>query len=169
MVTTGFLYIHKEQLHTNVLAGHSHRDEYRLSYLQSDGVPAAILGTPAVSPLFGNNPAFKVLTLASGDWKLTDYRSLNYDLDDADPAFRTFYTFSRAYGMEPPLQPALAALYPELAAEETQRQAYTHFYYSGHDAAGRKSEITETSWPAYWCGISTMDKDDYMTCVNSYR
>ena len=63
-----------------IFSGHTHMDEYLL-ILDRDGVAyKAVVVTPAVSPQFGNNPAFKVITLRGEDWKPLDYRSVNCDL-----------------------------------------------------------------------------------------
>jgi hypothetical protein len=147
-------------------AGHTHMDEYRITLEQGHERSETILFSPSISPQFGNNPAFRVFTLSTADWDLLDYRSIAFPFGIPDPAFETCYLFSAAYHLNTPLEPALAELLPKLVIDEGRREKYIHFYYSGHDAA---NPITKTDWPAYWCAISSMSKDDYIGCVNSYR
>jgi len=146
-------------------SGHTHMDEYRLDGLESEEGPDAVVNSPAITPLFGNDPAFKVFSLQPETWQLVDYLSVHCDLASAGPAFQGYYDFSLAYGASIPLQPALADLFPALAADPAARASYTGFYYCGHDAA---SEIDAVNWPAYWCGIAVTDRAGYMECVNSY-
>jgi hypothetical protein len=149
-----------------IFSGHTHMDEYRLILDRDGEAHKAAIVTPAVSPQFGNNPAFKVLTLRGEDWKPLDYRSVNCDLALSSPDFSTYYVFSEAYSMEAPLEESLVDLFPKMAIDAGDRQHYARFYYSGHDDA---SIIDDINWPAYWCGIGKMDKGEYIECVNRYR
>lgn len=148
-----------------IFAGHTHMDKYRL-LLDNDGeaYQTAII-TPAVSPQYGNNPAFKVVVMREQNWELLDYRSVNCDLESAAPDFSTYYVFSNAYFTEMPLQASLVTLFPKLAKDTACQQAYARFYYSGHNAA---DIIDDINWPAYWCGIGKMDRTEYIECVNTY-
>ena len=149
-----------------VFAGHTHMDEYRL-LLENDGsAHKASITTPSVSPVFGNDPAFKVVTMDRENWELLDYRSVAYHLGSAFPEFSTYYVFSEAYSTEMPLELSLISLFPNLATDTLSQQAYARFYYSGHNAA---DNINATNWPAYWCGIGKMVQEEYIECVNSYR
>jgi len=148
-------------------AGHTHMDEYRLDVNQNDASHTVILVTPAVSPLFGNDSAFKVIRIESSDWTPIDYRSTAYHFGDAAPVFGAYYTFTNAYApTETGLEPALAALFPRLRTDTTLRRAYSGYYYSGHNEAG---PINDINWPAYWCGIGNMTKENYIQCVNTYE
>jgi sphingomyelin phosphodiesterase acid-like 3 len=149
-----------------VFSGHTHMDEYRL-IPDRDGEPyKAIIVTPAVSPQFGNNPAFKVLTLRGEDWKPLNYTTVSCDLNLSSPDFSTYYVFSEAYSMEAPLEESLVDLFPKMKNSDSDRKNYARFYYSGHDDA---NIIDDTTWPAYWCGIGRMNRGEYIECVNSYR
>ena len=148
-----------------IFSGHTHMDEYRLILDRDGEAYKADIVTPAVSPQFGNNPAFKVLTLRGEDWKPLDSRSVNCDLALSSPDFSTYYVFSEAYFMEASLEESLVDLFPKMAIDTGDRQQWAHFYYSGHDDANIIDDIT---WPAYWCGIGKMGKGEYIECVNSY-
>jgi len=150
---------------STIFSGHTHMDEYRL-ILERDGEsyrPA--INAPAVSPQYGNNPAFRIVTLRGEDWKPLDYRSVNCDLALSSPDFSTYYVFSEAYSMKTPLEESLVDLYPKMRIDVDDRENYARFYYSGHDDANIINDIT---WPAYWCGVGKMDREAYIECVNSY-
>lgn len=78
---------------TMTLAAHTHMDEYRVL---SPGNVLEI--TPAISPVFGNNPAFKVFSIASDTLKPTDYQVFNYNLAAQPGRFESYY---QAYSMSP--------------------------------------------------------------------
>ena len=60
-------------------------------------------GIPGISPVFGNNPAFKVFTVAQATEMPMDYQSISYNLaaKTAPAQFSSLYTFSKAYGATP--------------------------------------------------------------------
>jgi hypothetical protein len=95
---------------TMTLGAHTHMDEYRILS------PSVVLDeVPAISPCFGENPAFKVFTISQSTFTPIDYSSLNYDLAVMPAQFNSYYTFSAAYSMQGPLGASLVQLYPELA------------------------------------------------------
>ena len=147
-----------------ILAGHTHMDEYRLSVENSSYSSGSVIVTPGISPIFGNNPAFKVISVSADSWVPVDYYSLYNPLDAETQTFSTYYTFSNAYGLSGTLDSAFAQLADEFDTEQTQRATYTTYYYSGNDDS---NPINDVNWPAYKCGITQMDKDDFIECVNS--
>ncbi|MCX5977230.1 MAG: DUF3089 domain-containing protein, partial [Coprothermobacterota bacterium] len=154
---------------TLMLAGHTHMDEYRIP--SSSNVLEI---TPAISPCFGNNPAFKVFTFANDASKPSDYRSLNYDLA-AIPApgqFNSYYAFSAAYSMPGLLGDSLAQLFPTLATDSAKQALYRGYYYSGHNSPNSTADthfntITNTNWPVFWSGIGKMGQQELIDSVNS--
>lgn len=145
---------------TLTLAAHTHMDEYRILS------PYNVLDqAPAISPCFGNDPAFKVLTFTHHTFTPTDYRSVNYDLATLPGQFNSYYTFSAAYSMQGPLDSSLAQLYPALVTNNAKQALYRGLYESGHNSA---SPITNTNWPVFACGIGKMAQSDFIDCVNSY-
>jgi sphingomyelin phosphodiesterase acid-like 3 len=154
------------------LAGHTHMDEYRI--LPSSDVLEI---TPAVSPWFGNNPAFKVFTIARDTFKPTDYSSLNYDLATNPAQFNSYYTFSAAYSAHGPLDASLTQLTPVLVTHQDKQKLYRGHYYSGNNSltpvtyppfGNSYNPITYTTWPVYWSGIGHMEEADIVASVNSY-
>lgn len=144
-----------------IVSGHTHMDEYRLPLYASTG--AAEIGVPAISPLFGNNPAYKVVTVLTDEWLPVDYGSVNAPLDESGQLFSAYYTFSDAYGMGGLLSDALGILYPQLSTSDTKKASYIGYYYSGHNDS---NPINDAKWPAYRCGIANMTKVEFLSCAN---
>jgi len=153
------------------LAGHTHMDEYRL--LPSS---AALGITPAISPWFGNNPAFKLFAISRASWKATDFSSLNFDLAANPPTFSTYYTFSTAYSSRGLLDAALRQLTPALVTDEAKQALYRGHYYSGNASpapvtypyGNAYTPITDTTWPVYWSGTGHLEESDIVASVNAY-
>ena len=157
---------------TLTLAAHTHMDEFRI--MSPDNVtPADVLEiTPAITPIFGNNPAFKVFAFSRDTLKPIDYRSLNYDLATMPRRFHSYYTFSSAYCLSGYLNDSLAQLYPALKTNTVQQKLYQKHYYSGNTPqpplSAQHVPITPANWPIFWSGIGNMDQQDFFNSVNSY-
>jgi len=144
--------------------GHTHMEEYRMSLSNEVEPDMLMIINPAVTPLFGNNPAYRVFTMDAEDWDLLDYRTEAIDLKNHALDYQTLYTFSQAYGFMTPLNGALSELYPELFSDRAKEDSFRRFYYAGHNEA---SNIKDLNWPAYRCAVGNMNPDGYMDCVNS--
>jgi len=145
---------------TMTLAGHTHLDEYRI-LPSSEVVEIA----PAISTRNGNDPAFKVLTVARDTLKSSDYVSLNYNLAAKPLQFTTYYRFSTAYSLQGLLNDSLTQLFPAFYTDSAKQALYRGYYYSGNNAL---NPITDTNWPIYWCGIGNMGQPEFINCVNSF-
>jgi sphingomyelin phosphodiesterase acid-like 3 len=153
---------------TLALGAHTHRDEFRI--MSPDNVLDI---TPSISPYFGNDPAFKVFTFTQDTFTPTDYSSLNYDLAANPGQFNSYYTFSKAYSMQGPLDSSLAQLYPALVTNNAKQALYIGQYNSGNNSPNPNTNtnwnpITNENWPVFACGIGKMAQLDFEDCVNSY-
>ncbi len=142
------------------LAGHTHMDEFRL---MSPGNTLEI--TAGISPVFGNNPAYKIFTLDSLSLAPTDYSAVCFNLPAKPSQFTNFYTFSQAYDLDGPLSTSLAELFPALIASNATKAQYENAFYSGNPTG---NPITSLNWPVYWCGIGIMDQQEFFTAVNAF-
>ena len=154
------------------LAGHTHMDEYRI-------LPSAdaLEITPAISPWFGNNPAFKVFTISRDTLKPTDYSSQNYDLSTNPVQFNSYYTFSTAFSSQGLLGESLRQLTPALVTNQDKQKLYRGYYFSGNNSMkpviyppfnNSYDPITDATWPVYWSGIGKMAEADIVASVNNY-
>jgi sphingomyelin phosphodiesterase acid-like 3 len=153
---------------TLILAGHTHMDEYRL--LPSGNVLEQL---PGISPCFGNNPAYKVLTIDKDTFRPTDYESLDYDLATMPGQFQSLYKLSSAYGAQGTLNHSLEQLYPQLLSSESKRSAYVYYYASGNTSENPANNapwnpINVGNWPIFSCAIGQVEDPEYVACVDSY-
>ncbi len=149
------------------LAAHTHMDEFRIY------APGNVLEiTPSISPVFGNNPGFRVFSIDKDSLKPVDYISFNYDLASNPPQFKRYYTFSDAYALQGPLDTSLVQLSSELAMNKDKQALYRAHYFSGHNysipASGTFKQITDASWPVYSCGSGKVNPQDFINCMKSY-
>lgn len=121
-----------------VIAGHTHRDDFRLF----GGVP--ILLAPSVSPVYANNPAFLRLDIAAGG-TLQDYRPYFYD--EWSGEWRTGQSFDETFGVKAFSASALASVHARLAADPDLRARWARMFMSG---AGRR-DVNSGTWRTYWC------------------
>jgi len=148
------------------ITGHTHMDEFRV--LPTGDV---LFGIPGISPVFGNNPAFKIFTVAQATQMPMDYQSISYNLA-ASPApaqFSSLYTFSTAYDAtaNTTLESSFQQLYPLLTPTASGTATFLNYYVSSSVTYPWNMANT-ANWPLYSCGFSQMDEPDYVDCVNSY-
>jgi sphingomyelin phosphodiesterase acid-like 3 len=162
---------------TLMLAGHTHMDEFRI--LPSGNVLEQL---PGISPCFGNNPAYKVLTIARDTLAPTDYESFSFDPSITAARFESLYQFSSTYEPQAAVtfNYSLQQLSAQFAGNQNLRSIYTDFYASG--ATGTYKETTPTgvtwtaprnpisskNWPIFSCAIEQVVEGNYVTCVNTY-
>jgi sphingomyelin phosphodiesterase acid-like 3 len=142
------------------LAGHTHMDEFRL---MSPGNALAI--TAGISPIFGNNPAYKIFTLNRLSLAPIDYSAMSCNLQAKPSQFSNYYTFSLAYELEGPLASSLVALFPALLESSAAKAQYQGAFYSGNNTF---NPMNSTNWPVFWCGIGFMDQQGFFNAVDSF-
>lgn len=139
-----------------IFAGHTHMDHFRLIFDKSHNPLAYVHITPAISPEFGNNPGFQVLTYDAGSFSVTDFDTYYYD----GAAWREEYDFDTTYGKAAYDASNLAAIYNHLSADSTIHRSFVD-YYDVHQKGGA---IPESDWKAYWCGIGNLTDGDFKAC-----
>ncbi|NDV25900.1 metallophosphoesterase [Desulfovibrio sp. JC010] len=145
-------------------SGHTHMDEFRLIYNDArSNTPATVLGQPAISPVFENNPAYKVFNVNIENWELQDYTAQALRLDQSSEKFSQEYKFTTQYNLSNATAPSMAALSNSLALGGEDKTSYIQYYYSGSP----RSPITETNWHGYRCSTGFVRADKYKTCVNN--
>ena len=153
--------------HRDVLAavysGHTHMDEFRLVFNNAhtgDGTP--VLSIPAVSPIFGNNPAYKVFRLEEATWRFADYDAYALDLHTRQSGFRTFYSFRDLYGVGAPAATSLTSLYGLFFDSPDRLDRYLDRYYSGSP----NSPIDAENQNIYRCAAGRLRGAGFADCVN---
>jgi hypothetical protein len=127
---------------------------------------AFLLVTPGISPLFGNNPGLQVLSYDRKAFSLLDYSTHRLDLAAGPLAqWREEYRFSRAYRLFPVTDTTLNALSRSLKEEAQPRATYIDYYNVGNPAI---PQITDPTWPLYWCSIEHLTAAPFQTCVENF-
>ncbi len=133
-----------------VLAGHTHMDDFRVAQVDRRPVLLSKLA-PAVSPVFGNNPAYQVYRYQPRTARITDYRTYRLPLPGSEPdgksdeapnngrsreaakapAWEVEYEFGQAYP-KVPFTPAGITRWAEgLAHDAAAAQRYRTYYAAG--------------------------------------
>jgi len=147
-----------------VYTGHTHMDEFRFMD-GAGGVTVPLVVTPAISPLFQNNPGYKVLETSSDGAIIENYQAITLPLQETPGAFAVSYDFQKQYVISAPDGTGLPLLYSRLRKSAPSKRTYVSHYYG--DVSG-SSAITDVNWPVYYCGIANMRKDSMLDCVNEY-
>lgn len=154
------------QEHAGIIAtsvsGHVHFDDYRL-LLDDAGSPVAIdKVVPAISPIFGQNPAFQIFTYDTATGEPTDFSTVYLanlpDLSPANADWREAYVFSKAYGLPGYSAESVAALWNGLDQGGRIRDAYLNHYNAGHGT------LAEADLAGYACAIAFLDPPSYSAC-----
>lgn len=141
-----------------VFAGHFHTDWLQSLSVQSQSV--AVIGVPAISPLFGNNPGYKRFEYSVANNGLTNYSTVFYAL--STNSWNTEYDFNQIY------QPGCTQCQVTAGINLLQVTGSLADSYKNYFALGTNSQpITKTNkWnPYYWCAIHNADINNYQTCV----
>jgi sphingomyelin phosphodiesterase acid-like 3 len=142
---------------TAAFAGHTHMDEFRLP---GDGF---VHQTPAVSPVFGNNPGFAVFSYLPATGELDDVRTYYLDLaakGGAPAAWALEYDFRQSYGQPAVDAPALHALQTAIGSDPKVRDRYMTFH--PVSSANRTTELAH--WKSYWCATQAFTAEDFTAC-----
>lgn len=148
-----------------ILVGHTHMDQYVL--VPRGGTAVAFEHvTPAISPMFGNNPAFERVWFERDSGVLLDYETHILPVagaaDGASPAWQEEYRFSAVYG-EPRLSAAtLGGLWLRQGGEGADRARFERYFTAGNAA---ETPFTGSSWEPYWCGLGTATAADFIACM----
>jgi sphingomyelin phosphodiesterase acid-like 3 len=149
-----------------IFAGHTHMDLFILVPRADSGTVTFEHITPGISPLFGNNPAFEVVTYDRDEFAVLDYTT--YSLPVAGAAtgeslsWQEEYRFSEAYSVPRMSVSTLNNLWPRLKAAGTARARFEQYFAAGNEAA---TSFTDKNRAAYWCGLGTVTAADFVACV----
>ena len=148
------------------LAGHTHTDDFRVID------PAAadsnyILISPAISPVYNQNPAFRTATYAK-DGSLLDasvyyLTNLTFASSTTPGEWRLEYTFSKQWNASRIDAASLTALYSRIQSDKSVRDDWLRLYNTSSSAA----YLTAGSAPGLTCAVEGLDSEDYGKCYCS--
>lgn len=142
-------------------SGHTHFDDYRLLIDQSGTVAGLDKITPALSPIFGQNPGFQVFTYDRQSGAPSDFTTwyLANPGDTAEAAdWRVEYTFTEAYRQRRYAPDIVGALWQAMMEGGAVRDTYRRLYKVG------RGELGIDGLAAYLCAIGHTDIASFTTC-----
>jgi sphingomyelin phosphodiesterase acid-like 3 len=146
---------------TAIFPAHIHMDTFQLIVLkQLANIPVNF--TPSISPIFGNNPAFKIYSYDPQTFHLRSFEMYFYPLDAGLP------TWKREYSFNSPHRPNCQQCNPETGMRQLAiNNALTPYFKKYYSVENQLQElITENDGvPYYSCDINLINKIDYQTCI----
>ncbi len=145
-------------------AGHTHMDDFRV-LSDAGGTPLLTTRiTPAVSPIFGNNPAFTVLLYDRSDAAVHDYATFYVaNLAAAGPKvapqWKREYTFAQTYGVQSYTPAQIAALAKRISQDSAAAKSYMQFY-----PVDASTPIKQTNLKAFACAQTALTPAAYAAC-----
>jgi sphingomyelin phosphodiesterase acid-like 3 len=158
-------------------AGHTHMDDFRL-IRDAEGRYGFALITPAVSPIFGQNPAFRTVTFdAAGGildqttYDLTNFPQATTAAGGAPPEWRTEYIFTRQWSLPRVDLPSLDQLYSMITDVPAERERW-HMIFPVSSAVywtsfSGGSEQLAQAVRAFRCASGNVVPSDYQQCYCS--
>jgi sphingomyelin phosphodiesterase acid-like 3 len=145
-----------------VLTGHLHADTFQIVPLKRNSIP--FIGTPSISPIFGNNPAYKIYSYSSSNLQLTNFVTYYYDLDANNKNWQKEYDFDEVYRLKQNAATVIQGI-EKIGPEGELAEKYKHFY----SVKTNSQPITRfNQWlPNYWCGIWALTPEKYKACLDS--
>ena len=149
--------------------GHIHMDSFQLVRSNNDSPAAFVHITPAISPLFDNNPAFEIFTYDRRSSALNDYTAYYLDLASAAAqknssiSWTKEYTFTTAYGQPALTAQSLQVVYDGMLGNEHDYRTKFDKYYDVSNTAS--PGIDAKDWRAYWCGMTYLTVSEYTGCI----
>lgn len=149
------------------MAGHTHMDHFEL-LLDSTLNPYNFVHiTPAISPIFANNPVFEEITYLKGSAIWKDYTAWYFQGFTGDSAANTWkkeYTFSQTYGVPLITAGTLLQAFVRIYVDSSTRANFIRFYNASNTVS---PAITEKTFLAYWCALGFLSPAGYGQCACS--
>ena len=163
-----FLYLlrHYKPIIIGQLAGHLHTDGFYIQHVKGSPPVGFVITTPAISPIYSNNPSFKLYSLKKQHNKIfiSNLNTYYLNLHHKNPLWKKEYDFSQIYGSK----------YLPLNEKNIKRLLNSKNFSSGisrkakyykrfFTAFGNNSSINN-NWHTYWCGMNYIEKTAFSLC-----
>ncbi len=137
-------------------AGHTHIDDFRLP---ADG--SLVHGTPAISPIYDNNPGFQLFTYDRASGALKDFRTFYLDVSKAGTSWALEYDFQQAYGQSAYNPATLKAVQQAIVDDPDVRSRFLSYY----PVESEKGKLDPQDWKSYACGIVSLTPAAFASCA----
>lgn len=147
-------------------AGHTHTDWFQVVNA-SGSDPGIVLINPAISPVYNQNPSFRVGSYAS-DGTLTDQAvyyvtNLLFASKSTPGEWKREYSFSSEWKLAGVTAANLSKLYKEIESEDAVRSEWLKLLNTSSSAA----HLPPDSAPALYCPIEGLTPESYTNCFCS--
>ena len=139
-------------------AGHIHMDDFRVSSASPPSLPLRL--TPAVSPIFKNNPAFSVMTYKLTTASVSDITTFLLPLSSPTLAWSKEYQFDSAYDISSFAAANLSTIAASIRKGGAARSTFEKNY-----AVSTPSPITSSNISFYSCAQTSFTAPSYSECV----
>jgi hypothetical protein len=147
-------------------AGHTHTDDFRVINAASAN-PAFVLIDPAISPVYNQNPAFRVAIFRNDGSLAGDsvYYLTNLLFASRTTAgeWKLEYAFEREWKMRGMNASNFAEMYSGIIHSEVDRAEWLKLYNVSSSAA----RVPANGAPALYCAIEGLDPESYGNCFCS--
>ena len=145
-------------------AGHTHMDNFRLIDDGEEGADAYVHIGPAVSPQFGNNPAYGIYHYDAAGFALNDFQTYYLNIaEQGEGGWNLEYDFAMRYRIPSVDAENLDQLHADLAGNAVLRGSWERFYNVSHTA---QPAIDAANWKGYWCGMEGLTEAAFTACFN---
>lgn len=143
---------------TAVLSGHTHMDGFLILGKNSTN---KIIDTfvPSISPVFGNNPSYKIYSYAPDQFILHNFAAYYINLHDPQTGWQKEYDFATVYHSND----QLFGGYNKITAD--QANPYSLNYIDYYDVKTLSQPINRGKWNFYWCATHFLNKENYQACL----
>ena len=150
---------------TGVLSGHLHMDGFVILDMKNGNNVILDTFVPSISPIFGNNPSYKIYSYSNQPFTLHTFATFYLNLHNSDiaskPNWQQEYNFSEAY------QPTdgLVSGYQRMNSDvhNTFSAEYIQFY----SVQTTSQPINQGKWNYYWCATNNLETNDYKSCLKT--
>jgi sphingomyelin phosphodiesterase acid-like 3 len=144
--------------------GHTHMDDFRLLY-NSVGTPISFFHiTPAVSPLFDNNPGFQCISYSKAAFTLFNIKTYYLNVSTSGNPWALEYDYQKTYGITGINPASVDAVRKKISSNPTYRNYYINYYDVNNPAS---NGINQQNWMAYWCGTGNLTQPGFSACYST--
>jgi sphingomyelin phosphodiesterase acid-like 3 len=145
-------------------AGHTHTDDFLLINAAT-ATPSFVLVNPAFSPVYNQNPGFRVATIAK-DGMLIDssvyyLTNLIFASSTTPGEWKKEYTFSQQWKVHGIDQSSLTSIYESVTRDESARDDWLKFYNVSSPAA----LLPAGTAPFLYCAVEGLNAESYGSCT----
>lgn len=160
-LTSLFLRLIERHAETIALGfvGHTHMDDFRVIRLA--GKPSLLLKiTPAISPIFGNNPGFQVYQIDRATGLPRNFQTYYLTSLAGDGSWMLEYDFLAAYGVDALNAATVAGIADRMKSDPGLQRRYTTFY-----GVSAPPEFTPATFPIYRAAIANVTPAEFLKAL----